>query len=436
MKIQLAYGTGELEVTVPSGAELSVVRPTHAPGLADQIGAVREGLRNPINERPLAELAAESSRVGIVFSDITRATPYDVILPAILHELRNVPDAQIVLFNATGTHRANTNDELIQILGSEAVSRFRIVQNDSTDDDTHQEVGTTPNGTPVEVLTEFFECDLKIATGFIEPHFFAGMSGGPKAIVPGLASLRTIRGNHSAAHMDDPLVQWGETDGNPLWEELLHAAQCVGRSFLVNVAMNRAKEITAVFCGDLYAAHKAGSEFVRKSAMTRVDSRFDIVVTSNSGHPLDLNMYQSVKGMSAARQVVRDGGHIVVAASCWDGVPDHGSYGSLLANASSATDLLRTIRSPGFAAQDMWQAQVHAQICEKVSVHFHSDGLSDEQIASAFMEPTHDISKTVEYLISEGAGNRICVLPEGPLTIPYVDRTEEQRPSDAGVAYG
>jgi nickel-dependent lactate racemase len=381
-------------------------------------------MADPIGMAPMAETLRPTDRVGIVFSDITRATPYELLIPPLLKQLTALPDERITFFNATGTHRSNTREELITILGSEVVNRFRILQNDCTDTASHRFVGSTPSGNRISILSEFLDCEVKVLTGFIEPHFFAGMSGGGKAIMPGLALLETILCNHSASHMDHPQVRWGATEGNPLWEEVRDAALLAGESFILNVALNTLKEITAVFAGAFPDAHRAGCAYVREHAMAPVESEFDIVVTSNSGYPLDLNMYQAVKGMSAARQIVRRGGHIVVAADCWDGIPDHGDYGRLLTNASTPANLLETIRTPGFARQDQWQAQIHAAICEQTTVHFYSDHLTEEQITGAFMEPTHDISVTVTELVASGRGSRICVLPFGPLTIPYVAKDD------------
>ncbi len=428
MTTRIAYGKTGLEIALPDDAATTVVEPRYIPGAEDQLGVVRDALRSPIRSRPLADLVRPTDRVGIIFSDITRPTPYRVIIPALLAELSHVPDERIVLFNATGTHRLNTEEELVTILGRDVVDRLRIVQNDCRDAAAHRTAGTTESGNEVSILREFLDCDVKIPTGFIEPHFFAGMSGGGKAIMPGLASLETVMRNHSAAHMDHPEVRWGVTEGNPLWEEVTEAALFAEPSFLLNVALNRDKEITAVFAGDFLAAHRAGCDYVRRHAMARVDGLFDIVITSNSGHPLDLNMYQAVKGMSAAGQIVRDGGHLIVAADCWDGIPEHGKYGKLLTSATTPEDLLRTVRRPGFACQDMWQAQTHALICQRATVHFHSAHLTDEQIRDAFMEPTSDIGETVRHLVAGGVGKRVCVVPQGPMTIPYVAATTSAAP--------
>ena len=421
MKIKLAYGKTGLEVHVPDDANVTVVEPQYVGGLADQAGAVRDALRQPIASPPLKALVRSSDQVGIAFSDITRPTPNHLVLPALLDELDHVPEEQIVLFNSTGTHRPNTEVELRRMLGDEIVERYRIVQNDATDRDSHVLVGRTTSGNDVWIHREFVECDARIPTGFIEPHFFAGFSGGGKTIMPGLALLETVMRNHSAANLDSPRACWGITHGNPLWEEVREAAAMVQPTFLLNVTLNRDKQITGVFAGDFEEAHAQGCAFVKERAMVPVEEPFDIVVTSNSGYPLDLNLYQSVKGMSAAAQVVKQGGSIVIAADCWDGIPDHGEYGRLLLEAESLESLLETIRAPGFQRQDMWQAQIQALICLKADVYFYSHNLSDEQIEGALLTPCRDVEATVAKLLRKyGPGATVCVLPEGPQTIPYV----------------
>jgi lactate racemase len=246
---------------------------------------------------------------------------------------------------------------------------------------------------------ELFKCSFKILTGFIEPHFFAGFSGGGKAVMPGMAGMTTVLGNHDAGMIANSKATWGFTYGNPIWEEIQEIATKVGKTFLLNVTLNKLKQITGVFCGEMRAAHAAGCEFVRKTAMVPVPRNFDIAITTNSGYPLDLNLYQAVKGMSAATQVVRQGGSIIVAADCWDGIPEHGLYGQLLREAESPQALLDTICVPGHLKQDQWQAQIQAQIQLKADVYVYSDNLSDEQIRAALLKPCHSIEATMSTLI-------------------------------------
>ncbi|MHC4665906.1 MAG: nickel-dependent lactate racemase [Planctomycetota bacterium] len=421
MKVKLAYGKTHLDLSLPDDVRVDIVEPKYVEGLANAREVLRSSLREPIGSKPLRELVRATDKVGIVFSDVTRPTPNHIILPVILDELGFVPGERIVLLNATGTHRPSTREELRRMLGGQVAERYRIVQNDAGDSESHELVGTTRSGNPIRIHREYLSCDVRILTGFIEPHFFAGFSGGPKGCVPGLADLETIFRNHSAEKIDDPRARWGMTYGNPPWEEALEGAQMGGPAFVVNVAMNRDKEITGVFAGDLEKAHAKGCAFVKETAMVSVDAAYDIVVASNSGYPADLSLYQSVKAMSAGYHVVKQGGSMVVAADCCDGIPEHGGFAQLLSSAASPEELLETVRSPGFRKRDMWQAQILALVRHRADVYFYSRNLTDEQVRNAFLIPCHDIDDTVTVLIDKyGLGARVCVLPDGPQAIPYL----------------
>lgn len=420
MQINLAYGRRGLPLNLPDEWDVTVVEPRYVPALADPAAGLTAALRDPIGAAALAERVRPGDRVGIVFSDITRATPHYLILPAVLAELRHVPAEHITLFNALGTHRSNTDAELRGMIGG-LVDEYSVVQNNAFDPATQVCLGVTQRGHEIWLNQAIAACDVKILTGFIEPHFFAGFSGGGKALMPGMAGQRTVLGNHDAGMIAHPQATWGVTTGNPIWEEVMEVAHAAGGTFLVNVTLNRDKAITGVFAGDLDAAHAAGCEFARSSAMAPVPARFDIVVTTNSGYPLDLNLYQAVKGMSAASLIVKPGGAIIIAAECWDGIPEHGLYGQLLAGAGSPRELLATITAPGFLKQDQWQAQIQAQIQLKADVYVRSDGLTDEQIRRALLLPCASIEDTLAQLRSRyGEYATICVLPEGPQTIPWV----------------
>lgn len=421
MLTHLAYGKTGLDLSLEDCWNVQVVEPRFVPGASDEAALLCDSLRAPIGSAPLAERVKAVDQVGIIFNDITRATPNQLIIPAILAELAHVPRENITLFNALGTHRPNTDEELRRMLGDEMVDTCRIVQNNSFDPSIQVHLCRSSRGHEIWLNQDLMACDFRILTGFIEPHFFAGYSGGGKAMMPGMAGLETILGNHSAAHIGHPQATWGVTWGNPIWEEVREVAHTAGAHFLVNVTLNRDKQITAVFAGDLDKAHSLGCEYVKETAMVAVDRPFDIVVTSNSGYPLDLNLYQAVKGMSAAALVVKPGGAILIAAECWDGIPDHGLYGQLLREAENPQAILDRVNQPGFAMQDQWQAQVQAQILLKAEIHVHSSYLSDEQLRQAMLIPALSMDETLQNLVKRyGSDARICILPEGPVTIPYV----------------
>jgi nickel-dependent lactate racemase len=421
MNIRLAYGKSGLDVTLPDGLKLDVVQPQYVKGLADQAGAVREALRHPIGSRPWRESVKPSDTVGIVCNDITRPTPYHTILPVLLEEISHISDSAITLMIANGTHRPNTSDELRAVLGDEIVCRFGVVQNDAHDREAHALVGTTADGNEVWIHKDYLRCDVRILTGFIEPHFFVGFSGGGKACMPGLAALETILRNHCARNMDHPRATWAVTHGNPIWEGIREAALLASPAFLLNVTLNRDQQITGVFAGAMDQAHERGCEFVKQHALAPVQTPYDIVITSNAGSPLDLNLYQAVKGMSAAAQIVKKGGAIILAADCWDGIPEHGQYKRLLYEAAGPRALLERVRAEDCHCQDAWQAQIHARVCEKADVYLFSHNLTDEQIRRALLKPCRDMGGTLERLLrAYGRDASICVLPEGPQTIPYI----------------
>jgi nickel-dependent lactate racemase len=416
-RIPIAYGRGHLVLELPEGA--TVVQPSSQPGLDNERAALRRALAQPIASPPLGELLETAERICIVHTDITRATPNERLIPWLLEVLAEagVSREQIVLLNGLGSHRPNTRAELAQMLTQDVVARYRCMNHEPHNHDAHVQLGVTSDGTPALLNRELVDADLRIVTGFIEPHFFAGFSGGPKGIMPGVAALETITSNHGAKNIASPNAAFGVTIGNPIWEEMRDIACRAGFSFLVNVALNEQRQITGVFAGEMMAAHAEGIEFVRRSAMQAVGEPFDIVVTTNSGYPLDMNLYQAVKGMAAAARIVRDGGTVIVAAECSEGVPNGSPHDEFLRSTKSGDEVLRLLADPGFSRPEQWQAQIQALIQRRASVHLFSS-LPDDVIRAAHLEPCHDIGRLVTALATNGA--RIAVLPQGPLTIPYL----------------
>jgi lactate racemase len=421
MKITLAYGRSGLTIDAPDNIDVLDARPT--PGLPDEKGSILSALRNPINSAPLREKIRPGDKVVIVHTDITRATPNERILPILLEEIESggIARNDIVLLNGLGTHRPQTQDELQSMLGTEIVENYHCIQHDCHDPQELVSLGKTSFGNPVRINRTYLEADVRILTGFIEPHFFAGFSGGPKAVLPSLAGAESVFSNHGLAMIAHPKATWGITDGNPIWEEMLEVALRTQPSFLLNVTLNSKREITGVYAGDMLAAHSRGIEAVRDNAMVAVTEPYDIAITTNSGYPLDQNLYQSIKGLSAANQVVRSGGAIILATACEDGLPQHGRYAELLATGDSPQGVVDMISQPGFKAQDQWQVQIQAQIQKHIDVYVYSDGLTAQQIQEALFIPCENIPDTVKHLLERyGKAVRMCAIPEGPQVIPYL----------------
>jgi nickel-dependent lactate racemase len=416
VRVDLAYGVEGRTIDVP--ADATVIRPTELEGLPDQEGAVSRALEHPLAGPPLPELLAGASRVAVVFPDLTRPMPNRTVLPPLLRllERHGVPDAGITLLCATGTHRQATAAEMAELVGPDIAARYTIVDHDAGSAD-HVAVGKV-DGVPILLQRHYVEADVRIITGFVEPHFFAGFSGGPKAVCPGLAATGTILEAHHPRRIADAGATFVTRQGNPVHDFVRAAVALAPPHLSLDVAINRHRQVTAVFAGPLGVAHDAACAFVEESAVQRVDAAFDVVVSTNSGHPLDRNLYQAVKGMAAAERIVRPGGIIVMAAACVDGVPGDGAFARVLATAGTPDDLVDAAGGPEL---DRWQAQVLGRVLRRARVWLYSDGLSDEMTTDAQLVPVHDLSTVVgDALAALGGSGRVAVLPEGPLTVATV----------------
>jgi nickel-dependent lactate racemase len=421
MKVSLAYGRDGLEVEVPDTAV--VIAPEYRAAVSDPTAAVRSAIRDPVAGPGLRSLVSRGQSVAIAVCDGTRPQPRKLVIPVLLEELSGLVDLDdVVILVATGTHRGNTLEELEEMLGAEVLRTVRVENHDARDEDSLGFFGTCGDGVPVYLNKEWLQADVRITTGFVEPHFFAGFSGGPKLVAPGLAGLATTLVLHDSRRIGDPRATWAVVEGNPVHDDIRAIAAATGVHFSCDVVLNSDKEIVAVFAGELFAMHAAGCALAREVSMRPVDGPFDMVVTTNSGFPLDQNLYQSVKGQSAAASIVRPGGLIVAACECSDGFPDHGSYRELITRYDSPQELSEAIRTAESTWPDQWVLQLQARIQETARVGVHADGLSADELISAHFEPVGDVSDYIEDEFSQmGKDATCCVLPEGPLTIPYLE---------------
>jgi len=413
VNLTLAYGTDGLDVVVPDGTV--VVDPREAAALSDQEGAVRRALRDPLSGPSLGDRIGPHDRVVVVFPDITRPMPNRTVLPPLLAELEahGAGPERVTLLCATGTHRPATREEMTDLVGSGVMDRYPV-HDHRADDGDHVTVGRV-EGTPVLLDRRYVEADVRIVTGFVEPHFFAGWSGGPKATCPGLAATSTILEAHSPARLADRRSTWLVTEGNPVHEFVRAATALCPPDLAVDVTIDSRRRLTGVFVGALPDGHRAACAFARRTVTQSVPDRFDVVLTTNGGHPLDRNLYQAVKGMAAAERVVVDDGVIVLAAACPDGLPDGGAFARILARAPTAAELRHP---PGPGELDGWQTQVLGRVLERARVWVHSSGLSAEAVRSGSMTPVADVGSAVRRALARrGPDSRLCVLPRGRLTV-------------------
>jgi nickel-dependent lactate racemase len=419
VKVHLQYGTDGLLADI-AAENVTVVTPRFVEGLADEAAAFREAVRKPIGARPLREMVRASDRVAIVIPDITRPLPTDRLLPWLFAELDHVPAAQLTIVNGTGSHRGNTPEELAAMVGPEVAARYRVVNHTAHDPATLLPAGIAADGQPVLLNRDYVLADRRIVLGFVEPHFMAGFSGGYKGIFPAVADIASIMRYHDAKTIGDPRSTWGLLEGNPTQAIIRRNGALLPLHFCLNVTLNRNRQITRFFCGDARLAHEAGCAFSKATAMVACDRPFPVVVTTNSGYPLDQNLYQAVKGMSAAAQVVAEGGFIAAASRCNDGFPAHGNFKKLLFDHDSPRAMLDTILTPGFSLYDQWEAQVLGNICLKARVGLYSELVPDD-VKRAHLEPLPDLAEGVaRELLRIGRDAPVAVLPEGPMTIPYL----------------
>ncbi|MGC7873632.1 nickel-dependent lactate racemase [Desulfosporosinus sp. SYSU MS00001] len=419
MEVALAYGKNGLRINVPDHSKVVTPKQIDLPENDHQL--VLNALRNPIGTKPLKEMVNPKDKIVIVISDITRPTPNHKLVPWLLEELSHIPIENFTIINGTGTHRDETREELVEMLGEKIVDSVRIINHHCHEIAELKKVGSSSFGCDVYLNKEYVEADFRIVTGFIEPHFFAGFSGGPKGIMPGIAGIETILTFHNAQMIGHPLATWGVIEKNPLQEMTREVNSLCKPDFLLNVALSGSNEITNVFAGELIAAHETGCAFVKEHAMIKCEERFDVVITTNAGYPLDQNLYQAVKGMNAAQKIVKKGGTIICAAECSEGMPEHGNFSKILKMRDTPKDLLEMINDPSFRMFDQWEAQRLAMIQEWSDVVVYST-LPEEWVKIAMLTPTKNIESTITELQAKyGKEMSIAVLPLGPLTIPYVE---------------
>ena len=414
MLIKLPYGKEHITVDIPQTRLKSVIKNDidDMPVLGE--AAVVAAMEAPIGQKGLAELAKNKNKVVIIASDHTRPVPSKAIIPHMLKQIRQGnPQADITILIATGCHRGTTVKELEDKFGSDIVKNERIVIHDCGNNDMLSELGTLPSGGSLVINKLAAQADLLLAEGFIEPHFFAGFSGGRKSVLPGIAARKTVHYNHCARFIAHPNARCGILNGNPIHTDMLYAAKAARLAYIVNVVINSKKEIIAAFAGDVEQAHAAGCSFL--NGIARSESvPADIVISTNNGYPLDQNIYQAVKGMTTAEATVKEGGVIIMVARCNDG---HGgeSFLKTFDNNLTVEEIYNNILSveADKTIVDQWQSQVFARILKKHKVILVSDA-DPETVKKLRMIPAADINDAMgKATAMMGEDSSVTVIPEG-----------------------
>ena len=416
-KVSFLYGKGALDYEFCE-SELSAVLESsieeYVPE-AEPSELVRRALDNPIGSAPLSELARGKKKVVIIASDHTRPVPSKVIMPEMLKKIREGnPDAEITILIATGCHRGTTKEELVAKFGEKIVDSENIYVHDCDEREMLVNIGALPSGGQCEINRLAYEADLLVAEGFIEPHFFAGFSGGRKSVLPGIAGRVTVLANHCSEFIADENSRTGILENNLIHRDMLFAAREAGLAFIVNVVLNSKKQPIFAVAGDMEKAHKAGTDFISSLCAVKA-APTDVVISTNGGYPLDQNVYQAVKGMTAAEACVKEGGVIIMLASSDDGTGGEHFYRQL----ADERDIDKTIklfldRDRNETAPDQWQSQILLRILKKASVIYVS-GIPDGMVEDMHMIPAHSIEEalTLAKRILAREDIKITAIPDG-----------------------
>ena len=414
MKIQFPYGKTHLEYDFEVVNVLTSSIESYDPGKSAQ-ALVEEAMHAPVDSACLQELAKDKENVVIIASDHTRPVPSKVILPPMLLAIREGnPNADITILVATGCHRETTKEELVAKFGQNIVDSEKIVVHDCDDTSNMVNLGTLPSGGQCLINRIAAEADLLLAEGFIEPHFFAGFSGGRKSVLPGVAARETVLANHCAEFIAHPCARTGILEDNPIHRDMLWAAKQAKLRYIVNVVLNAEKEVIYAVAGELEAAHKKGTDFLSQLCGVETEPA-DIVISTNGGYPLDQNVYQAVKGMTAAEAAVRDGGVIIMLADSSDGLGGDHFYHQLAdeKNINKTMDLFLS-RGRNETVPDQWQSQIFIRILQKATVIYISQ-MDDKIVEAMHMIPAENLDAAMEKAkkLINMEKPRITAIPDG-----------------------
>ncbi len=419
MQVCLEYGRSGLEVELPDDRVVRTLAYKNAVPLEDPAAVLRKTLQNPNGSSPLFELAQGRSSACIVICDVTRPVPNQLILRPLLETLEEAGLArdQILILIATGLHRPNEGDELVELVGQEIADQYRIENHHGQLLEEHTFLGDSPRGVPIWIDSRYVEADLKITTGLIEPHLMAGFSGGRKLVCPGIAALETIKVWHGPQFLEDPRADCGILEGNPVHEENTWIARHTGCDFIVNVVIDSQRRPLTFVAGDMEQAFLEGVDFCREVVTDTVQEPVDIVVTSCAGYPLDTTFYQSVKGLTGALPVVKQGGTIVMAASLSEGIGSP-QFEQLFDENTDLEAFVDRILNTDYFVMDQWQLEDLAKVRRKAKVKIVSDGLPAQTINRLFVESSPTVEQAVADSLQEyGEQASIAVIPKGPYVL-------------------
>jgi lactate racemase len=422
MRVKLEYGKTGLYADLPDERIVRTLRYKDAPPLPDPVASLLAVLNQPNGAAPLAEIAKGRKDACIVICDITRPVPNEMILRPVLEilERAGIPRSKITILVATGLHRPNEGDELIEIVGRHIYENYRIENHHGQVLEEHTYLGQSPRGVPIWIDSHYVKADLKITTGLIEPHLMAGFSGGRKLICPGIAALETVKVWHGPDFLEHPKADCGILEGNPVHEENTWIGRKTGCDFIVNVVIDSDRRPLKFVAGDMVSAFHEGVDFVRGVVRDTVKEPVEIVVTSCAGYPLDTTFYQAVKGMTGALPIVKQGGTIIMCASLTEGIGSP-QFQQLFRENSSLEVFVERILGKDYFVMDQWQLEELAKVRRKAKVKIVSGGISADTLGGLFVEAAPSVESAVAASLAEyGPSAKIAVIPKGPYVLAQV----------------
>ncbi len=425
MQVTFPYGEESLTFQVDEDLDYKVIRAKSEEPYEDPKKEIEEAISHPTFSQPLQKILedTDTGKVCIVISDSTRPVPSKSILEVILKicEQKNIPDHRIQILIATGLHRKTTPDELKKMLGEDILLKYDIINHVAEDEDNLKYLGENSFDTPVYINKHYIDASVKIITGYVEPHFFAGYSGGRKAIVPGVAGSETILQNHSPKNIASPYSRFGVLDGNPIYEDALDTAKMkeVIPDFMVNVCINPDHQITKVVAGGIQA-HYELVQYQDNLVFDDISDPYDVVITTNGGYPLDLNLYQAVKSMAIGELAVKEGGTIISINECRDGVGQE-KFDELINMDMSPQELFEKVTNREIWCKDSWEIQVLTRVLSISDVYVISE-MDEEELGTIGLKYAESVEKAIERSIQKyGRDLRILILPDGPMAIPKLN---------------
>jgi len=426
IEVKISYGKEQIPVLIPEKNFLDIVKLPEIPELSDEEGAIINALENPIGMSPLRQLASPGQKVAIIVDDITRPTPTKKLLGPIVNILEDmgILDQNVTVIFSTGSHRSHTIEEKAMLLGEEYLSRFHVMDHDANDTKNMINLGRTSRGTPVEVNRYLIEADLKILTGLIKPHSYAGYSGGGKSILPGVCSMNTIIADHDYESTLHEFALLGQIDGNPMRKDIEEAASMIPNCFMLNTIMTPDKKIAAVVAGDMIKAHRAGANILDTWVKMPTKGPGDIIVAGCS-HPTSISLYQAANAISTCLRIptpiVKEAGTVIVTAPCPEGIGSDGPFYQLVSEAKSPEEVLNKLQQPGFFVHDQWAAQSYCGDLAKVNLIMVSETLDEAILRKMLAEYAFSVQAALENTLKKyGPSSKVIVVQDASSVIPVL----------------